>query len=427
MNFWPFFNRYLERSFVHFISITTIVVVLICLMISCLTPFGQRTIFGTDVGHDYASRYIAGKILNEHHPTELYNDQLQSEIYHALFPYLPGNINLPNPYPPFFNLLFRPLALLPYIYSYLMWLLISAALYMIGLICIVKSIRALPEKYFLTFFLLAFSFEPFLVECWIGGETSVFGFMGFSLSYFFYKRRRCILAGCALGICFYKPTLLIIILPILLVIKQYKIIWGIVLSGMTLILISFITVGWDTCLKWFYFAFGFVKYSAGKTEILSTYKYVDIVAFLRLLLGRFNESQWIVLLVIYLIWSFYFLFSLKKIKTECFYIRDLLIASILTWTAVINIYFPIYDTVILVIGVVITINSLYHHSSDLSSAINSNLKSILCLLYLTPWITQYFAKYIGFQPYTLILIAFGIYQLLMARQLSANKYGSSPI
>ena len=150
-------------------------------------------------------------------------------------------------------------------------------------------------------------------------------------------------------------------------------------------------------------------------------EFIDLVAFIRLLFGNLKVAQWIIIGLISVIWSIYFLFSLEKIKTECFYIRELLIASILTWTAVINIYFPIYDTVILVIGVLITINSLYQHSSDLNSAINSDLKSILCLLYLTPWITQYLAKYVGFQPFTLIIITFGIYQLLKIRQFSADK------
>ena len=200
------------------------------------------------------------------------------------------------------------------------------------------------------------------MECWIGGQTSSFGFFWMALSYYFFKRSKYLLSGFALGFCFYKPTLLIIILPVLLLFRNYKILLGIILSGLMLIFISIYSVGLDTCLNWLHFAFGFAKASTGKTEILRTYKFIDIVAFIRLLFGNLKIAQWIIIVLFFVIWSFIFISSLIKLKVENNNIQELSIGFILTWTTVINIYFPIYDTIIVVIGVLLTINSLNNDS-----------------------------------------------------------------
>jgi hypothetical protein len=416
MNFYTFINRYTERSCIHFTSITIIIFIIFILIITCSTPIGKRTIFGNDVGGDFVALYISGKILNEYHPAKLYDSKIQSKWYHYFRPYMPADINLPNPYPPFFNILFRPLALIPYIYSYLLWLSISGALYLMGLVFILKSIQPIPRKNLFTILILACSFEPFIMECWIGGQTSSFGFFWMALSYYFFKRNKYLLSGFALGFCFYKPTLLIIILPVLLLFRNYKIFLGIILSGLMLIFISIYSVGLDTCLNWLHFAFGFAKASTGKTEILRTYKFIDIVAFIRLLFGNLKIAQWIIIVLIFVIWSFIFVSSLIKLKVENINIQELSIGFILTWTTVINIYFPIYDTIIVVIGVLLTINSL--NKDSFSEVISSRFKIVLLFLYLTPWISQIIAKNIGFQPYTLILIILGILQMVKTHQMS---------
>lgn len=417
MKFSTFINRYLQRSCLHFISITILVVVVIALIISCLTPMGKKTVFGTNIGEDYAALYIAGKISHEYQPNRLYDLKLQSDLYHTLRPYLSANETLPYLYPPFFALLFRPLAQLPYIYSYLVWLFISGSLYLLGLILVFRSMRAIPGFHFLTCVLLAFSFEPFIVECWLGGQTSSVGFLGMALSFYLYQHQRHILSGFALGLCLYKPTLLIIILPFLLVNRQGKILLGFTLCGLVLTLISVFTFGWHTCMNWFEIACGFAGASTGE-EILKTYKYIDLITFCRSLFGDLNQTIRVLLIITYGIWFVFFVSLLKKFGVNNRSSRELVLASILSWTTTFNIYFPVYDSIIVVMALLLTIDACYGHFKDIAKTFNPQLKAFLILIYLTPGISQHFAKHTGFQPYTLILIFLGIYQFFMLRQMS---------
>ena len=49
---------------------------------------------------------------------------------------------------------------------------------------------------------------------------------------------------------------------------------------------------------------------------------------------------------------------------------------------------------------------------------NPKMKAFLIVMYLIPGISQQLALYAGFQPYTLILILLGIYQLVMLWEMS---------
>ncbi|MHC4264408.1 MAG: glycosyltransferase family 87 protein [Planctomycetota bacterium] len=371
----------------------------------------------TDNGFDYAALYIAGKILHEHQPDQLYDMKLQFDLFHALRPYLPDNEALPFSYPPFFALLFWPLAQLPYAFSYLIWLSITASLYLLGLILIFRSMRTIPRWNFLTILLLAFSFEPFIVEVWLGGQTSSFGFLGMALSFYFYKRHKYLLSGLGLGICLYKPTLLIIILPFLLINRQGRVLLGFTLCGFVLTLISIFVFGLDTCMSWFEAASFFVRASTGQ-EILGTYKYLDVTACCRLLFGDLNQTIQILLVIIYVAWFVFFLSFSKKFVINKACSRELVLASIITWTIVLNIYFPMYDSIIVIIALLLTIDACYGHFNNAEKTFNPHLKAFLILIYLVPWITQLCAKYTGIQPYTLILISLGIYQLYMLREIS---------
>ncbi len=91
--------------------------------------------------------------------------------------------------------------------------------------------------------------------------------------------------------------------------------------------------------------------------------------------------------------------------------RRLLWASALSLTLVLNIYVPIYDTIIVVLSVLLTTDVLCRRAGDFQRALTPGYKFLLLLLYLVPWITQQVAKARKFQPYTLLLGALGIYQL----------------
>ena len=419
MSFSTFIDRYFERSCLHFISITILIVTVIALVYNCLIPMGQKTFLGTHIKHDYDALYVAGEILLEHHPGQLYNMELQSDAYHKLRPFVTENQTLPFCYPPFFALIFWPLALLPYIYSYLIWLLITAGFYLLGLFLILRSTRYIPASQFLTCTLLALSFGSFL-QCWVIGQTSSFGFLAMALSFHFYKRQRNILSGFALGLCLYKPTLLIIILPFLLFSRQLRILWGFVLSALVLALLSVIVFGRSTCVDWFELVFWFAETSTGK-ESLSAHLYFDVIAFFQLLFGNPGQTAKILIFIIYGIVFIVYACLLRRLSVNNHPAHELVLASILSLTAAFNIYFPVYDSIIIVIGSILTVDAYYGFFNDAAKKFDPKIKTLLILVYSGPVISSVCAKYTGFQPYTLVLLCLGIYQLFLLRQICHQK------
>lgn len=64
---------------------------------------------------------------------------------------------------------------------------------------------------------------------------------------------------------------------------------------------------------------------------------------------------------------------------------------------------------------------------DPNSALPLPLKTILILLYITPWISQYFAQQIGVQSFTLVLLALGVYQFRLVHSFhSISEHSPSP-
>jgi hypothetical protein len=245
-------SKWLEQTRVRFICAGVLAVTLALLAVSFVMARNGVTIFGAGLGADYAGFYVAGKILNEHSPAQLYDLGLQNQIRHGLMPGLPAEAWLPfRGYPPLVAVCFQPLARLPYAWSYAVWLVIAAGLYVAGLALLGKTLRAAPAGERSTAWLLALSFEPFLIEAWAGGQLSVVGFFSIALALFCEQRRLPILAGVALALCLYKPTLLVLVLPLLLIGRRFKMLSGFCLCGLVLAGISVLSVGKQPCLDYF--------------------------------------------------------------------------------------------------------------------------------------------------------------------------------
>ena len=304
-------KRYTDQKFIQVTSYGVIICSVLLLFLTFLSPNNRPTIFGTDKGYDFSALYIAGKILNEYGVKELYNYKLQNNLYHELRPYLPENLSLPNPYPPFFNSIFMPLAILPFSYSYGVWLIISAFLYILGITLILKKTSTFNVRDKHTIFLLAISFQPFIMECWIGGQTSSFGFFFISPAIYLYKIKKPFFSGISFGLCLYKPPLLLLIFPFFLITRQYRICLGILLASVIVVIYTILFLGLNSLIDWFNFAFQHFNAATGKNEILKIVKFVDIVSFTRVIFGSLETIERILIFFIFIFWILYILFFLK--------------------------------------------------------------------------------------------------------------------
>ena len=295
---WSVFSdRYLNPSFIRFTTITIILITIINLFIAFWTPAGGRNIYGSWAGGDYSCFYVAGKILNDYPPAKLYDFRLQSELLHSLLPKISLTEELPYVNPPFFALIFKPLSRLPFMVSYSFWILVSVILYVLGFKLFWKTLYSMPQKASTVAFLLALSFEPFLMETVLGGNSSALAFFAYALFLYFWHFKKDLRSGLSLGILLYKPTLLIFIFPMILIARRTKILLGFCIFSIIMLSLSTLTVGFETCVEYMRLLLGVSSTTLKAEEIFRTWKYVDIFSFSRLLFGTISPTVLILIVI----------------------------------------------------------------------------------------------------------------------------------
>src|SRR5579862_3900990 len=106
--------------------------VIIC-GITIIRGFHGQTFMGRPVGGDFVEFYVIGKILNNFDAARIYDLKLAVDLQHSTLPSMAETQMLVFAHAPYIALLFKPFAMLPYLWSYGAWLLFSAALYLTGI------------------------------------------------------------------------------------------------------------------------------------------------------------------------------------------------------------------------------------------------------------------------------------------------------
>ncbi len=412
-----FIERRLTVSYVRMICTLVLAVNIIVLAVSFATSNRGKTSFGPFLGADFGAFYVGGKIFNEYSPDQIYDIALHEQVYKEIFPDVPLDSHLAYANAPFFILPFTLLAHLPYAWAYLVWLLISLGLYCLGFLLVWKTLEAMPSADFSTALLLALSFFPFAVECLAGGQTSAFGFFAFALALTSESRSK-LLSGAILALCSYKPTLLLLTIPMLIVSRRYLAFLGFVIGNAVLGLVSLATVGWRGCIAYVNTLLFYGSASVNAESGLRTWKYVDITSFFRLLLGNHTLLRLILTVTVFLIVLPFLVQVWRKANRKFSDESELVWAVTLTWTLVLNIYLGIYDTTLVVLSVLLLTNFLYSRSG--STNLSPVYKGLLLALYVVPWMTQPLARLSHLQLYTVVLSLLGAYQLLQFSRTS-NK------
>jgi hypothetical protein len=94
----------------------------------------------------------------------------------------------------------------------------------------------------------------------------------------------------------------------------------------------------------------------------------------------------------------------------------------LTWTLMINIYAPVYDTILMIPAGALVARSLYGRGKREQAG----LQLWLIALWLAPWLTQSWADYLRLQILTPVLAGFGCWALALARDSSELRVAVRP-
>jgi hypothetical protein len=92
--------------------------------------------------------------------------------------------------------------------------------------------------------------------------------------------------------------------------------------------------------------------------------------------------------------------------------RDLLWAATLAGALVCNVYTPIYDTILIGPAVILAAGAILNRGGQHREV----FLGWLVLLYIVPWVTQSFAEFLRFQPFTLVLAGFSWWLLGVSRR-----------
>jgi alpha-1,2-mannosyltransferase len=345
---------------------------------------------------DFPAFYNAGRIVNEYPQGSLYNRELQRALYLQVTPRVATRSNLFFVYTPFFALVFAPLALLPYLSAFVCWMLISLALFIAGF-RLAWTAASLPVAHRATGFVIALGFLPFYFLSLLAGQTVAFGFFWLALAIYFDRKGRPFWSGCALALLLYKPPLLILLVPMLVLTKRWRTLAGFCVGGVMVGLLSLAVIGVSDIPRYFDMLAAFSHDKAiGRQPI---WNYVDAYSFfLPLVGGRLSLAAGLVVALVLIVIPL--LFVTWRLCPERAW------AHAITWTLVLNLYVPIQDSTLIILAALLSIKlpALPH------SGVSTGFRWLLLALFVVPWVARQSAGSYGFQPMTVALVAFGFYQ-----------------
>ena len=379
--------------------------------------------FYQDASVDFVYLYGVGQIAYTHPASEVYNYDEQLKTFNSIVP-LHHGVYGPSPYPPFVPQFFRLFAKLPFAKAYLLWIVITLVLYTAGTMLLLREFFSdEPIKRWLIL-CLALSYYPFLRNTLVNGQMSAIAFFALVMAVIQERQGRLFLSGIALSVLLYKPPFLIFIVPMLLLTRRFKAFSGFVVGTGILVAIATLLGGitiWPTYFA-FMRSFGHTSGLNGKTP-MQLQKYIDLNAFSNAVPWGRSAAVLMVLALISAgsaIWLFIELWRLTPLDRPR---TALAWAAAITWTMVVNIYFPIYDSILVTIVVVLTLAAL----RDLEWERDSQKFVLLAVLTLgISWFTEAIATRYGVQLLTFVLLALAVIETSLLHRLTRRESVARP-
>jgi hypothetical protein len=363
------------------------------------------------VGGDFVTFYVAGRILNEHDARGLYDFQLQENVYREV---VPGAKSWTRTfaYPPFIATLFRPLARLPLRRALFVFMIVTFLVFLAALALLNVRFGSSARDERALLLLAGLSFFPFLGYTWLGAQISIIGFAAVTLALHEEDRRRMFRSGLALALCLYKPTLLVLLAPLLLMSGSIPQLLGLVAGGGLLTILWLVVGGLDSMLAFVEEIRWTLTRTTSAGQLFNPYRNVDLNAFFRLLPYGRSFGAYVLLGAIAATSAVALIATWWRARKADRPTRLLVWAATLTWTLVLNIYTPFYDTVLVVPAGAIAVAAVRAREWQ---GWNRLAPALLCV-YVTPWIAEVSARAVRVQIYTLVLAAFGTLLLVEANR-----------
>ena len=370
---------------------------------------------------EFMAFYTVGRMLNES-SYRLYDSTEFLRQYDRLFPREAGGAPL-YAHAPFEALMFRPFAYLPFKTALVAWQVTSIVLISVAFVLIWRSGAALPRSSLPLALVLALSFQPIAVALIFNGQVSALVFFWLALALWLDRRDRQYGAGAALALCLAKPTLLILLLPMLAVGRRWRTIAGFLTGAAMLAGVSWLLVGGQGNVEYVLTLLRFGRVTTASDEVFSPPSlYVDLNSFTRMLTGWPGTVSLIVVAATGALLAPLFVGLWRRAPQRWTTAWALTWASTITWTTLLNIYVPRYDTAIIVLGALLMVDALLARDAD---GLRGMPQVLFAVLYVTVWVEPVPLGGGVLQPYTVVVAALGAHQLWLARSVARKAAGSS--
>lgn len=367
---------------------------------------------------DFVYFYGDGMIAREYPAVRLYDYALQDRVFNAIYPAHAGYYG-PSPYPPFVALFFRPFARLSFETAYLVWMATSLLLYIVGVMASCKATFSKERLKISLLMCFALAFSPFFFSTLINGQLSAVAVCAVGLAIYQEKQGNPVRSGLALALLAYKPTLLLLIIPMLLLTRRFRALLGFIAGAVALALVATAADGLAIWPAYARMLRGFGRASGiGAATHLRLWQYLDLHSSFAAVPAGTSPTGLIVLACAISAGTIALAFLLWKSANRGHETQWLAWAATLTWTMLLNVYVPIYDSVLVVIAVILTLGAL----RDLKWGKGAEWTILLALaIFAVSWKTEAFAQAHKIQLLTLALLILGTVQLVFLRRATRRE------
>lgn len=399
------------RRRLRFVAVAIPAMLLLLLLVQLATNRGGATAVGPNLGADYPAFHTAGQIARDYPGSRLYDLELQAQLGDAARPGAPPGGSLLFVHPPATVLPFVPLAGLSYTASFVAWVAVSLAVMAGGLLVLRRACPNLSPTDWSVAAGLAFAAQPLLAESILGGQIAVIAYLSLALALAAVARGHSFRAGLALSLLAYKPTLLLLFIPLLLVGRRWRVVAGLAAGGLIWGAVSLMVAGPEGCRDWVRLMTAYGQVSTGSAANFRLFKFIDLNSSLRL---TFGDQPWIAAFAAALaLPTLGWLASAWARRGR--FDEAALWAATATWTLVLNLHVAVYDVALAVPGVLVTLDTLAkRHRGELK--LSAFDRGVLAAAWCVPWFAQQVAMWLPLHPLTPALALLAAWQLARARR-----------
>jgi hypothetical protein len=224
------------------------------------------------------------------------------------------------------------------------------------------------------------------------------------------------MSGLLLSLCLYKPTLLILLLPMLLVTRRFKSMLGFLTGAVALAALPTAVGGfgiWTIFLRTL-LSFGRVAGGTQTPSVLILVKYVDLTSLSAFVHGGRSPAGLAILLLCAVCAGVFLLRWWWRAPRAGSPANALLWAATITWTLLINVYVPMYDSTLVVLALIVTAAALQQIPGQ---PLQRAFRALWVLILAGSWVSGWLDGRTSVQLLTVLFAALGVLEFWALRRI----------